>query len=253
MNEITIQDIAKFLINPLLPLVLLLCILALRRKPRRALTVAAFIFLYLASTSFIPNLFFSLWKIPDTVDFSKTYDVVIPMTGIAEYKWYAEDRYAFPSFTCYYRFGSHSERVLRAAELLRQGHASRLLFGEMIRKSFNEGLLIKEFLIQQGFPADRVMLYGEVKNTLDEAVKIREYTRAHGWERIILVTSASHMRRAAAMFRKQGMDPALLSVEQGRYTPSWGDFIPGRNGLGDTENMLYELVAYIAYALLGKI
>lgn len=253
MDEITIQDIAKFLINPLLLPVLLLCIQVLRKKTGRTLTAAAFIFLYLASTSFTSHLFYSMWKVPDTVDVSKTYDAVIPLTGIAEYKWYAEDRYAFPSFTCYYRFGSHSERVLKAAELLRQERVPRLLFGEMIRKSFNEGLLIKEFLIQQGFPSDRIVLYGEVKNTLDEAVKIREYTQAHGWNKIILVTSASHMRRAAAMFRKQGMDPALLSVEQAGGTISWEDFIPDQKGIAGTESMLYELVAYIAYALMGKI
>ena len=253
MDTITVQDIAKFLINPLLPAVLLLCVQALRKKPGRKLAVAALLYLYFASTSFTANLFSRLWQVPDTVDVSRTYDAVIPLTGIAEYKWYAEDQLAFPSLSCYYRFGPHSERVLKAAELLSLQRAPRLLFGEMIRKSFNEGLLIRDFLMQQGFAAEQIVLYGEVKNTLDEAVSLRAFTKNRGWESVILVTSAGHMRRAAAMFRKQGMDPALLSVERGTDSLAWGDFIPGRNGMGATENMLYELVAYIAYAALGKL
>lgn len=72
-------------------------------------------------------------------------------------------------------------------------------------------------------------------NTHDEAVFTRELAQKHGWKRVLLVTSANHMRRASAVFEAQGLKviPApcnfLTSIStpptvSGLGIPSWGGF-----------------------------
>jgi uncharacterized SAM-binding protein YcdF (DUF218 family) len=46
---------------------------------------------------------------------------------------------------------------------------------------------------------------GFVTSTHDEAVAVARLARQRGWERVILVTDATHMRRAAANFEKAGL------------------------------------------------
>jgi uncharacterized SAM-binding protein YcdF (DUF218 family) len=45
-------------------------------------------------------------------------------------------------------------------------------------------------------------------DTHDEAAGVRKLATQRGWRRILLVTSANHMRRAAALFRTQGLEVA---------------------------------------------
>jgi uncharacterized SAM-binding protein YcdF (DUF218 family) len=51
-----------------------------------------------------------------------------------------------------------------------------------------------------------LMDLGSCRNTRDEAVRSAELAREHGWTRIILVTSAWHLKRSEAAFRAVGLD-----------------------------------------------
>ena len=75
--------------------------------------------------------------------------------------------------------------------------------------------------VELGISPDDILLEKESKDTKDEALFIKEMV---GAERFILVTSASHMPRALALFRKQGMDPI----------PSTTDFLIKDNGLKES-------------------
>jgi uncharacterized SAM-binding protein YcdF (DUF218 family) len=72
--------------------------------------------------------------------------------------------------------------------------------------------------LELGIRPDDIVLEKDSKDTKDEALFIKEML---GDERFILVTSASHMPRSLALFRKQGMDPI----------PSTTDFLIKDNGL----------------------
>lgn len=51
---------------------------------------------------------------------------------------------------------------------------------------------------------------GVCAHTRDEAVKVAALARQRGWRRVLLVTSASHMPRAAAVFAKAGVPVAAV-------------------------------------------
>ena len=72
--------------------------------------------------------------------------------------------------------------------------------------------------LELGINPDDLVLEKDSKDTKDEALFIKEML---GDERFILVTSAAHMPRSLALFRKQGMDPI----------PSTTDFLIKDDGL----------------------
>jgi uncharacterized SAM-binding protein YcdF (DUF218 family) len=65
------------------------------------------------------------------------------------------------------------------------------------------------------------------------------------------------MRRAAALFRKQGLSPDLYSVVR---TPSvlvklkkLKNYVPSPTGLKSSMGCLYEMVGYLGYFIKGDI
>ena len=55
-----------------------------------------------------------------------------------------------------------------------------------------------------GFDKSRIVMEEEPKDTHEEAIKIHELVKK---DRFILVTSAYHMKRAVALFKKTGNGP----------------------------------------------
>ncbi|MFC3604384.1 YdcF family protein [Deinococcus soli (ex Cha et al. 2016)] len=56
-----------------------------------------------------------------------------------------------------------------------------------------------------------------VTTTRDEAARVRDLARARGWTRVLLVTSPSHSRRAAALFRSQGVTVVSVPAQEWRF------------------------------------
>ena len=49
------------------------------------------------------------------------------------------------------------------------------------------------------------------------AARVRDLARARGWTRVLLVTSPSHSRRAAALFRSQGVTVVSIPAQEWRF------------------------------------
>ena len=62
-----------------------------------------------------------------------------------------------------------------------------------------------------------VMNLGLCANTHDEALAFRKLKESHGWKKVILVTSALHMRRSVALFKKQGIDVEAVPADFESY------------------------------------
>jgi uncharacterized SAM-binding protein YcdF (DUF218 family) len=91
-----------------------------------------------------------------------------------------------------------------------------------------------------GIDAQRIVLESQSRDTASEAKVVRSLV---GRDRFILVTAASHMPRAMALFRKQGMDPIAgptdyLTRESLSFSPS--DFVPTAAGLSASGRAIYE-------------
>lgn len=96
--------------------------------------------------------------------------------------------------------GDGGSRVLTAIQLMRSGKSKTLVLGGSWQKN-----VVQAWVEAWGLVGGAVTNLGICINTHDEAVAFRKLARSQGWSKVLLVTSALHMRRAVALFKKQGI------------------------------------------------
>ncbi len=104
------------------------------------------------------------------------------------------------------------DRLIYAAELYRQGAAPAVLVSggriAFLRGGDDvdtEAADMAALLIRLGVPAEAIWQEARSQNTYENGLFSGEILAERGLKRIILVTSAYHMPRAAAIFEKQGL------------------------------------------------
>jgi uncharacterized SAM-binding protein YcdF (DUF218 family) len=254
----TAQDVGRFFLNPLFPAFLIGVVLLLKKQRTRLGLLFLLVYLYGASIPYTAQVIMAKWWVADTVNRQKTYDAAVVLGGIVDYKWYVRhsienEEEIFRYLSGYQQLGQSSGRILMGTAAVKSGLADTLLLSDVSIKGVNETRILLEFLGKQGIDAKKIAVHGKVRNTLAEAKSVKAYSENNGIRSILLITSANHMRRAAALFRKQGLEPDLLSVSRDNGPITWESFVPSGDGLEDTYGMLYEVVGYTAYWIQGKL
>lgn len=153
--------------------------------------------------------------------------------------------------------GNASDRLTTAIELMRRGKAPVLVAGggqkPSTAKRPSEGV-VSEHLIRQWKLFDGpIYQLGVCANTHEEALAMKKLTEQHGWKSVLLVTSASHMRRSVATFQKQGINviPAPCGfrskANSGDKPSSWIS-PPDAGKIELISIWIYEKLGYAAYA-----
>src|SRR5664279_2659756 len=114
-----------------------------------------------------------------------------------------------------------------------------------------------------GVPAQAIWQEDQSQNTYENALYCARILKTKGITRVILVTSAMHMPRSVALFKKQGIDvipaPTDYTVTQStldglNHEPflAWVvDVLPNASSLSLTANVLKEYFGIFAYRLQG--
>ncbi|MDQ2070116.1 YdcF family protein [Natronospira bacteriovora] len=106
--------------------------------------------------------------------------------------------------------------------------------------------------LELGADPERVTTHPGPRNTYEEAVKLRATL---GEEAFILVTSASHMRRAMALAEAQGLNaipaPTVWRTRSGKGDPR--RFLPSSTGLAMSERAMHEYVGLLWARLRGEL
>ena len=105
--------------------------------------------------------------------------------------------------------GEAGDRLLTGLRLLRRDRAP-LLVASGGRVSFTSGdpappeaFWARDLAVELGLPASQILLNPGSRTTAEEARDIGSLGRQRGWRRVILVTSAFHMPRSLATFRRR--------------------------------------------------
>jgi uncharacterized SAM-binding protein YcdF (DUF218 family) len=106
----------------------------------------------------------------------------------------------------------HAERSARAAELFRAGWAPRIVAsGRRLRPYATVAELMAHDLTERGIPKDAIIRFPQNgENTREEAQALLPLAVEHKWNRLIIVTSNYHTRRARYIF--QHVFPAAIEV-----------------------------------------
>jgi uncharacterized SAM-binding protein YcdF (DUF218 family) len=98
--------------------------------------------------------------------------------------------------------GGYQERVKHAVDLYWAGKAPRMIFSSGYVFAFRETEVMRELAVSLGVPDSALLLETRAANTYEHAAYIRETLRTGGWQRILVVSSPYHMRRALLTWRK---------------------------------------------------
>lgn len=149
-----------------------------------------------------------------------------------------------------------SDRLLFAAGLYHAGKAPVILIsGGGPEGRATEAAMTGEILRVMQVPESAMLLEQTSRNTYDNAVFSEPMLTERGWDRILLVTSAFHMRRAVALFEARGVtvipaptDHHISDMLEERY---WLDRLPSLSGLIVTHYAIHEFVGYLVYRWRG--
>lgn len=150
-------------------------------------------------------------------------------------------------------------RCLHAAELYRSGPRRPVLVsGGRLGGSAEAptcAALMGEFLEELGVDPRDLILEESSGSTHASAVACRELLGARGLVRVALVTDATHMARAAACFRKQGVGviPAPCHFRATGLPTGLRDFIPSSNTAQIWREVLHEWIGLACYRMQGRI
>lgn len=127
--------------------------------------------------------------------------------------------------------GWRGNRILKAAELVREGWVPRALVSGTYYYGWAEPDAAIEFAVRHGFPREWfIALAHSARSTEEEAGIVVQRLRQMGVKRLLLVTSDYHTRRALGCFRRVAPDLEIRAIgaPDPDFPPQWWRSRQGR-------------------------
>ncbi len=147
------------------------------------------------------------------------------------------------------------ERLLAGVRLYKALHLPLVLSGgsgDTTNLELSDADAMARVAASLGVPRKDIVVERKSKNTIESAKTLKKILRG---KRIILVTSAFHIKRASAMFKAQGLDiipaPAGYMSEQRGF--SLFSLIPTADHMRTTATALHEYLSFLWYKGRGDI
>lgn len=145
-------------------------------------------------------------------------------------------------------------RVVEGVRLHKAVQGSKLLLsGGAVFDPVPEAEVMAQIAVLLGVKPQDIVLESDSRDTAEEAALIAKMI---GREKFILVTSAAHMPRSMALFRRRGLQPIPAPADfQATNAQSFepGSFFPGVGSLGQTQTALHEYLGLVWAWLRGEI
>ncbi|KAA9345910.1 YdcF family protein [Adhaeribacter soli] len=248
-----LSKILDFLLQPIIWIILVLAAGLLTRNPvrKKRLLVIGFCLLLFFSNPFIINETWLAWeKPPVPVKEVPIYDAAIVLTGITLQDKSPHDR-------VYFEKGA--DRILHALMLYRKGRFGKIIIsggsGSIRQQQASEADELRNVLLQAGVPDSSIIVENKSRNTRENALFTAEILKTKPeLQKLLLITSAFHMRRAAGCFEKAGLQPDLFPADyystDRLYTPDYL-ILPSEIALADWKRLIREMTGFVTYKLLG--
>ena len=248
-----ISKILSFLITPILWIFTLLLFAFISKNPKRKkrCLIGAVVLFYFFSNTFLLNEVSRLWEIPATpYKELKTYDVGIVLSGMLRYD-IAMDRI---------QFESGADRLFQAVELYKTGVIKKILItggsGNIESAYVKEALFARRYLLTIGIPDKDIWIESDSRNTRENAVFTKQLIDKKEYMdgKFLLITSARHMRRSLACFKKVGINAEPYSVDRDtgpvrRFSLYF--LIPNAETLVKWESIFHEWIGLLVYKIKG--
>jgi uncharacterized SAM-binding protein YcdF (DUF218 family) len=248
------SKILGFIISPIVWVFGLLIYSFFTKIETRAkkLRITAVVLLFLCCNSFLVDELFRAYE-PVTPDYDlmKThYNGAIVLGGIGE----VDMRLKKINFT------QSGDRLFQTLQLYKTGRIDKIIYtggsGSIEFPEKKEGIYVQKYLRQIQIPDSVVIMESESRNTYENAVFTKKLIGdSMANTKLLLVTSAYHMPRALAIFKKAGYSniiPYPTNRVSGvrRFTFDHL-FIPNIDAAFNLQFLLHEWVGYLMYKIKG--
>jgi uncharacterized SAM-binding protein YcdF (DUF218 family) len=262
-----IEKLLPIFIYPL-GLTLLLCIAALALSfAGRDLTLRmsisfAVIILWLASTPVFARLLWGMLEQQNSsapIEKISSKDVIVVLGGGLAWQAGMGSTTSDPAMQTSRLLYGASDRLVQAALLWRAGKGQTIIISSgalpwaASSVSPTEISLAAEILEAYGVPSDSIIRDTNSRNTRENATNTAAIWREKHFRSGLLVTSAIHMPRALASFRKAGLDVTPWPADLGGQYPPMNifDLLPDAHYLAVTTLAIKEWVGLAVYRLRG--
>jgi len=250
----TLSKITAILLSPLtwIMVLLLLGLITAKAGRKKILLWTAAVLFYLFSNPFLTDELVRLWEVEESTlqRPGKRYEAgVVLGAGLA----------TVDKSTGKITFRHNGDRIFQAMELYHSGRIGKIILsggsGSMVFRDALEADLVRQYLLGLGYPPGDIIAENQSRNTYDNArytavILKMEFPAGEA----LLITSALHMRRAEACFKKQGIavQPFVTEKIAGPRRYDFAHlFVPDTDNLKNFEDLVHEAVGYLTYKVMG--
>lgn len=174
----------------------------------------------------------------------------VVLTGVANNRLEPTDRVYF---------NKGADRVFHTYQLYKMGKVEKILIsgghGGFTEADYSEAATLKRAFLTLGVPENNIHLEENSKNTHQSAQNSKSILNERGVEKILLITSSFHMKRARACFEKEGLSVNIFPTDfyqsPRRFTPdAW---IPNPRAMIKFSIIFREIAGIFVYMVVGYV
>lgn len=240
-----------FLITPICWILACFILASFLKKTRikKIFLIAGIALLLFFTNTAIINSILHAWEVQTKSAKSVTekYDYAVVLGGMASQNPKTGALHVGPSI----------DRLLEAIVLYKQGNVRKILItggsGAIFSQQQKEALIVNELCYSLGVPKEDVILESDSKNTHENAVFTKNIIGTD--KKILLLTSAFHMRRSMGCFAKEGFTFDVFSTDPLEVVFLGPDdyFIPKAEPLYKWTILIKEWIGYVTYKIADYI
>jgi uncharacterized SAM-binding protein YcdF (DUF218 family) len=250
-----LSKILGYFIKPFnLILILLLISLVVKNDGwKKRLRWASLVLFLFFSNGIILNECLMLWEKPaiEISQLDNEYEIAVVLGGTTDVDREPNDRLFFHK---------GADRVTHAINLYHAGKVKKILFtggnARLFEDPNRDNSPIFDFYAMCGVNPEDIIIESASRNTRENAFYVKELLAKNTDSgKVILITSAFHMRRAEGCFRKVGIDVTGFSTDFYTALPKdrigFDGFIPSSGALSNWNFLIKEWIGYVAYWVMG--
>jgi len=219
------------------------------KKHAQKFRISAVLVLFVFSNLFLFEKVLKAWEVePITVSENEVYSYGIVLTGMTNYSNNYNRAY----------FNRSVNRITDAIRLYNAGKIKKLLItggsGRVFDTDFKESVFLRDFLLTIGIPKKDIIIEPESRNTAENAIYTAEILKTKKYDKLLLITSAFHMRRSEACFKKAGLETTSYSTDfyDQKHNVEFSKIIfPDPDALFGWHLLIKEWVGFISYKVRG--
>ena len=245
-----LSKLLSFALDPILWVIILFFLGFITKK--KPLLIVALTLLMLLTSPYLNDLALRKWESkPVAKSDLPLSDIGIVLTGMTSSDMEPRDQL---------HFNESADRITEAIMLLDNGVIKKLIISggtpSFAENSIAESIQLEQLLLASDVSPRDYHLETRSRNTYENAKYCAEYVLSEKLEnqKILLITSAFHMPRALACFKKQGINVSAYPVDF-KTSPSISisSFIPSSQPLDYWRLLIKEWIGYATYKMIGYI